>query len=90
MKTFLPVVILVLMFHFSQSQTKDSLPILNAPIGLKFGCSVEQAKSILTQKGGKIDLTDSKNDVLTYNEIKIGLRTSLYFRLEFVNNKGYL
>ena len=70
-------------------QNTESFPILKGPIGLSFGSSKDQVREVILRKGGKLDLQNSKRDVLFFDNVTIGLRKSVFVRGDFVDNKLY-
>jgi hypothetical protein len=85
---FLLLLLIIINVEVVRSQN-DSLPELKGALGLTFGCSKQQANTILTQKGGVMDKVNSKNDIIIFDKLKFGVRKPEFVSLKFVNNKLY-
>ncbi len=88
-RTTLVFILFFLSFKaFSQTtETPLKEKILNAPIGLSFGMSIAQVKSVMAKKGAIPDIKYSKRDKLIFNKVKVGPKMSEFIILLFVDDK---
>ncbi len=90
MKKKLFIIVIFLISFSTIGQTIDTSQIMksfDAPIGLSFGNSISQVKYTLAKRGGVIDITNSKKELLIYNQVKVGSKMSEMVQLSFVEDK---
>lgn len=86
MKTKLLIIVLVCWIG-AKGQEPDTLNYLKGGIGLEFGASRNNVIEILQYRGGSIDKSMSNDEMLVFDNIKIGGRKTIYISTWFVDNK---
>ena len=87
---FISILLVINYFLSTPLIAQDSSKTLDGFLGIKFGSSYSYAKKVLSSKeGAKLDIKNSKNNKLIFDNLKFGGRQTSFIKLEFFQDKFY-